>query len=354
MLKVPRSAAAVGLAGALLTCSNRPDEGPRPGPAPAAAPQRARPKLLFIDSYHEGYPWSDGILRGALGVLGVHRTPDGGLDERRSAVTIQIVHMDTKRNPAAALHRKAGQRVKALIDTWRPDLVIAADDNASKHVIAPYFVGARLPFIFCGVNWDASAYGFPAANVTGMIEVSLVRELLRALLPYARGQRIGLLGARNESNQKEADAYRTALKLALSEIRFVDDFATWKAEFRRLQREVDVLLLAPPSFLSAGPDAAARQAEARRFALDNTRIPTGAVEDWIAPYALVTFAKRAAEQGEWAARAALQILAGTPPSQVPIAQNQQAVIFLNMPLARALGARFPVDLVEQATLVGAE
>ncbi len=27
-------------------------------------------KVLFIDSYHEGYEWSDGIVRGTKSVLG--------------------------------------------------------------------------------------------------------------------------------------------------------------------------------------------------------------------------------------------------------------------------------------------
>ena len=47
-------------------------------------------------------------------------------------------------------------KAKAEIDAFKPDVVIAADDNASKYLIEPYFKDAALPFVFCGVNWDAS------------------------------------------------------------------------------------------------------------------------------------------------------------------------------------------------------
>jgi ABC-type uncharacterized transport system substrate-binding protein len=308
-------------------------------------------KLLLIDSYHEGYPWSDGIVQGALKTLDVRRGADGRLDDSRSSVTVQIARMDTKRNTAEDYQKEAGKKVKAIIDSWKPDIVIAADDNASKLVIVPYFRDTELPVVFCGVNWDASVYGFPARNVTGMVEVSLLPSMLEVLKPLAHGPRIGLLGADNESNLKEVDAYRARFKLDLAEVRLVSDFEAWKAAFVALQGTVDLLLLAPPSFLGAGGADAAKQPEARRFVLESTRIPTGSVEDWIAPYSLVTFAKRASEQGEWAAATALEVLAGTPPSQIPIATNQQASVYLNMPLAKRLGVRFPVELVEQATLV---
>ncbi|MCP4577871.1 MAG: hypothetical protein GY846_16480 [Deltaproteobacteria bacterium] len=73
------------------------------------------------------------------------------------------------------------------------DVVIAADDNASKYLIKPFYKDAGLPFVFCGVNWDASNYGFPYRNVTGMIEVAGAKELVKILQGYAKGSRVALL-----------------------------------------------------------------------------------------------------------------------------------------------------------------
>lgn len=303
-------------------------------------------KILFVDSYHEGYPWSEGIVQGVRNSLKIH----SNLDENIALAELRLVRMDTKRHPEEAFKEEAGRKVKSLIDEWRPDLVIAADDNAAKYVVVPFLKDTDLPVVFCGINWTAEAYGFPCRNVTGMLEVALIPNLLTTLKPYVRGQRVGLLGANNESNQKEVEAYRGIFKLELAETVLVDDLAEWKTAYSELQDKVDLLILAPPSFLMAGPGTVADQTEARRFVEHATKIPTASVEDWIAPYSMACFAKRSQEHGEWAAKTALEILGGRMPSTIKVAQNQQAAIILNMPLAKKLGLHFPVELMEMATM----
>ena len=128
---------------------------------------------------------------------------------------------------------------------------------------------------------------------------------------------------------------------------FVDTLAQWKQAYIDIQDKVDMLILAPPSFIETEQD----QADARAFVLQNTKIPTGSVEEWIAPYSLVCYAKVGGEQGEWAARAALRILSGVSPDRIPVAVNHHARLCLNMPLAKKLGIRFPVEMIEQASLI---
>jgi len=309
-------------------------------------------RILFVNSYHEGYPWSDGITQGVLQALHLGRSPSSStqFESDGSNVALRIFYLDTKRNDSEEFGRASAARAKAEIDSWKPEVVICSDDNAVRDLIVPYFKGSTLPFVFCGVNWDASVYGFPWPNVAGMVEVSLIPDMLKLMRPHAKGGRVGLLGARNESNLKEIEAYRAVLHVELAEVALVDNLHDWEQRFLALQKNVDMLILAPPSFLAAGQDNLARRTEAERFALENTRIPTGSVEDWIAGYSLVCVAKKASEQGEWAAQAAMRILNGTPPSEIPIVMNQQATIHLNMPLARRLGIHFPVDLIEKAVL----
>ena len=115
-------------------------------------------KVLFVDSYHEGYAWGDGIISGIKTVL------------EGSGVELKIFRMDTKRNGEKAFKESAALKAKAEIEDFKPDVVIAGDDNASKYLVVPYYKDASLPFIFCGVNWDATGYGFPFKNVTGMLE----------------------------------------------------------------------------------------------------------------------------------------------------------------------------------------
>jgi len=88
------------------------------------------------------------------------------------------------------------------------------------------------------------------------------------------------------------------------------------------------------------------------FVMRKTRIPSAALYDFNREFVLVSYANDPAEQGEWAARTALAILAGKRPSDIPLTENRRARIYLNMQLARKLGVIFPMDLLEQATFTG--
>ncbi len=147
-------------------------------------------KVLFVDSYHEGYAWSDGITSG------IQKTLEG------SGVELKIVRMDTKRNTDTAFKESAALKAKAEIEAFKPDVVIAADDNAAKFLIEPNYKDASLPFVFCGVNWDEKEYGFPYKNVTGMVEVTPLPQLIEQLQPFAKGDRIGFIGPDIANRQK--------------------------------------------------------------------------------------------------------------------------------------------------------
>ncbi|MCX9009588.1 MAG: hypothetical protein OIN66_00560, partial [Candidatus Methanoperedens sp.] len=101
-------------------------------------------KILYIDSYHAGYEWSDGETRGIEKIL------------NDTGVELKILRMDTKRNDSDAFGKQAGLKAKSVIEEFKPDVVIASDDPAFKYVIMPYYRDATLPFVFCGINWDVS------------------------------------------------------------------------------------------------------------------------------------------------------------------------------------------------------
>jgi ABC-type uncharacterized transport system substrate-binding protein len=287
-------------------------------------------KVLFIDSYHAGYAWSDGITEGVQSVCG----PAG--------VQLEILHMDTKRNSSPEFMKEAAAKAKAKIESWQPDIVIAADDNASKHLIVPFYKGSELPFVFCGVNWDASGYGFPAANVTGMVEVSLTQQLVDYLLPLAKGNRIGFLSPDIATGRKEAKNTKSVFGMELTEY-YAKDYADWKTGYLNLQGEVDILLLA-----STGGLYDDQADDMTLFVESKTTIPTGATYDFMAPYVLLSFAKVAEEQGSWAAASALKILGGASPSSIPITPNSQGQLFVNGRIATVIGAEIPFELVEAA------
>ena len=82
-------------------------------------------KILYVDSYHEGYAWSDGITNGIK----------AGLDG--TGVELKVFRMDTKRNADEGFKKEAALKAKTMIEAFAPDVVIASDDNASKYLIMP-------------------------------------------------------------------------------------------------------------------------------------------------------------------------------------------------------------------------
>jgi len=292
-------------------------------------------KILYVDSYHQGYAWSDGIESGVREIL----------DE--SGTELKIIRLDTKRNPDEAFGKAAGTDAKSEIEAFNPDVVIACDDNAQKYLVVPYFKEDSLPFVFCGVNWDATVYGYPTNNVTGMVEVELPDQLVELLKVYANGDQLGYVSIDTETERKIYDTYNQ---------RFFDGklqgyWATTEDEFKEAflaaQQEVDILFVGN----NAGSDTWDED-QMQLFLLENTTIPTGSINDWMAPYVLLSLAKSSKEQGEWAAQSALRIIDGTPVSDIAVAENKKGVLILNLDVADKLSVVFAPSLIKIAQLIG--
>ncbi|MCP4044158.1 MAG: hypothetical protein GY731_19760 [Gammaproteobacteria bacterium] len=301
---------------------------------PAWATDHAGKKILYINSYHSGYAWGDAITEGVEDVL------DG------RGVTLKIHWMDTKRNQDMAFLKEAALEAKAVVEAFKPDVVIVSDDNAAKYLLKPYFRGAGLPFVFCGVNWDASVYDLPYSNTTGMVEMELIRPLLTQLRRHARGDKIGHLAVGSLTSRKNAGWHKRALGVDYERIHFVDNYQEWKRRYLELQEEVDILILGNTQTL-AGWD----KKDAVRFVHRNTLIPTGTSNPGIKDFALIGYLRVPHEYGSWAARSALKILEGADPASIPVTRNRKGRVVINQALSEKLGVVFEPALFKRAQIV---
>jgi hypothetical protein len=124
---------------------------------------------------------------------------------------------------------------------------------------------------------------------------------------------------------------------------YVKTLAEFQQQFLAAQNEVDMLIIGT----NAGIDRWDEQ-EVEDFMRVNTSVPTGTMYDWLAPYVLVTVAKKAAEQGEWAGKTALDILSGVPIAQIPVTENKHGVLILNLDVAEELGLIFSPSMLRYA------
>ncbi len=293
-------------------------------------------KILFINSYHKGYAWSDGIQRGVEAILA---------DEK--FVLLKTIEMDTKRNTSAEFILQAAFKVKQYIEKFNPDVVIAADDNASKYVVEPYYKNADLPFVFCGVNWDASVYGYPYSNATGIVEVALIKQIIRQLQTYAKGSKIGFIGGDVLTTHKELKYHKKLFNINYDKIYLVKTFKEWQEKYLQLQEEVDMIIF----YNYAGISGINDWQLAEKFILENIKIPTSSAYRFMAPLVAITIAKSAEEQGRWSAQTALKILAGVKPSEIPIVQNNDGKLIINIKLVNKLGLRIPLNILRISEII---
>ncbi len=292
-------------------------------------------KCLFVSSYHQGYGWSDGIERGLRGVL-------------EGQCEIQRFDMDTKRRKSEEEIQDSARRAKALIESWRPDIVITADDNAAKYLIVPYYKNHSLPFVFCAVNWTAEEYGFPYGNVTGMLEVAPVGPTLERALQVVRSlRRVFYIGADTLTESKNLKRYQdvTHSKGLQLDYALVGTTKAWLAAFRRAQN-YDLVILGN----NAGINDWDRD-QVRAVVMHDSRKLSVTNASTMMPYAMLGLTKVAEEQGEWAAKAALQILDGMLPRDIPIVANNRREVWINPRLLAASKVTLTDELMKKAKKV---
>lgn len=292
-------------------------------------------RILWVDSYHEGFAWSDGVTRGVRKVLG------------ESGAQVKVVRMDTKRNPSPDHARKAAGEAMQAVREFSPDVVMASEDNAQRFFVVPFLKGGDIPVVACGINWDASEYGYPAPNVTGMVEVNLLGEARRVLRKFSGGDRTGYIAADTESERKNLGIYNARDFKGALDGRLVSRFADFGPAFEEVQSRSDMLIMGGNAGIEGWDDAAARA-----FLLDHTRIATGSFDEYLSPYVIFTFAKEPEEQGEWMAATALRVLDGENPADIPMVENRRVRLIVNLRLARAAGIVLPVSLLKTATVIG--
>lgn len=280
-------------------------------------------KVFYINSYHKGYKPSDDVLKGIHSFF------------KNKDVLIEDFFMDTKRNNTEEHTQKVVKQVLEKIDHFRPDVIIASDDNAVKEVVVPYFRNGPIPVVFCGVNWSASEYNLPSENVTGMLEVLPLPELIDTTLKYfPESKKLTVLSEKTLSEEKNKQLLDTLFrnKGLTTKYIFVDEFDDWKLAFIDANNNADLIYLPTNGAIKGWNDE-----EAISFVGENIKKPVVTCDDFMMNFSVLGLTKVAEEQGEWAALNAWKILQGHDVSEIPLAKNQKYEAWLNAKFADKIG-----------------
>jgi ABC-type uncharacterized transport system substrate-binding protein len=262
-------------------------------------------------------------------------------------VEYEFIYLDTKRNPGEEHRRDAAWMAKNKINEIQPDVIISFDDDAFKYLIMPYYKDTEIPIVFAGVDWNASGYGVPYSNTTGMVSVDLVCQMLDHIKQYAKGERISWIGYDSLSARKIVKAYLDILDINMT-VHYVANFEEWQNAFLHLQTETDIIIQSGmlTDMVDWDNDAA------RRFVQSNIQIPIGTINEQLMSCSMFGMVKNVSEFGEWTAKAALEIMDGKNPSDIAITQNKEGSIILNLDLAEQLDIAFDVSVLKSARIFG--
>ena len=292
----------------------------------------AADKCLFISSYHQGYAWSDGVEKGVRATL-------------QDKCEIKQFDMDTKRNKSTTYAMTKALEAKSLIDTWQPDVVITADDNAAKYVIQEHYKNAKTPFVFCGVNWTAEEYGFPYSNVTGIIEVAPLSPLLEKVQDLLTRANTALyIGANTTTEMKNYERFEKVtarLSIELDSV-LADTVEQWLNAYKKAQ-SYDFIIMGS----NAGIPDWNEELIINEITPNSKKLSVTSHE-WMMPYSMLGFTKIAEEQGELAAEAALSILNGVDISKIAIVPNRKWDIWTNTALLNASGIKLSEGLLRKS------
>ncbi len=288
---------------------------------------------IFVNSYSPGYHWSDEIDRGVV----------AGLD---GACKLERLFLDSKKNKDKDSQKAKSLELKTIIDQRNPDVVIVSDDNAVELVLAQHYKNSKIPFVFCGLNWDITPYGLPYKNTTGMVEVAPIGPLF-AEARKATEQKlktVSFIAADNETQRKEfarVEKYFLAAKVEITPL-WIKNFEQFKKAYVDAQQSDFVLL-----WNTAGADGW-KDSDAKDWILKNTKKLSASVYENMIPFAGISFVKLGFEQGEYAGNAAAQILEGKPAREIKVIQNSRFDRYLNKEVTAKASVQPSAEFVASA------
>lgn len=308
-----------------------------------AVPNHTPPfKVLVVMSYEETFPWCQEIKKGIDNILSPSHQ-------------IHYYYMNTKMDYANGWQK--AETAFELYRTIRPDGVIAADDNAQSMFVVPYLKNkVTTPVMFCGVNAEPEKYGYPASNVSGILERVHIDETIafaRQLIPSIKT--VGFIAkdcpsvrAIKDRVDRESPAYST---------QFVDfKMPVTKQQALAMTMELkdrcDLLFMETFQGITDADGRPMEDKEIMPMLAHAFGKPVVGSNLYTVRYAaLCAVVKTGREQGETAAKMLLKAMQGTHVDQIPIEFNKYGKRHINVTVMNTIGITPKPIILQGAQLV---
>jgi diguanylate cyclase (GGDEF)-like protein len=273
----------------------------------SSLPAFAARQVFVLNSYHQGYKWTDDLMHGL----------EASLHQYDPEVLIHTEYMDMKRNLDSAYLASLPEFMRLKYAFLRPDIVIAADDSAFFFMLEH---GARIfpdtPAVFCGVNTTPLPH-LPSwmTGVGEFADLSGTLNLMRGLQPRMR--EIMVISDKTKTGLGIAAELRKIAPADLP-LKFLDNLALPELtkQVRGIGPETGLLFLV---YFQDREGNTYGTTEAISAISEASPVPVFGAWDFLMGHGLFGgFLTNGYEQGRIAGSMAGRIMSGEKPSEIPL------------------------------------
>ncbi len=277
--------------------------------------------ILYLNSYHNGYHWSDGLLEGIRTVL----------NQSNYKVDLQIEYMDAKKYNYDIISTNLYSLYQEKFKNEAFDVVILSDNDALNFVVQHrQDLFKNIPVVFCGVN-DLKDSDISAGNITGIVELyDFIGTLKVAKTLHPKKDRLVFLS----DSSTTGTAIRHQAEKLLEEDNLGLQVEYWtQLSLEETQKKVSKLpdntfLFIAPYYLTIDGRFYTSE-EVTEAVYKHSSVPIYSAWEFMVGYGTVGGkVLSGVEHGKTAGKMALQILNGTKADDIPIIREPEGGVYL--------------------------
>lgn len=284
-------------------------------PALQAGAENEKKNVLFLNSYHNGYRWSDGLLEGVRSTL----------NDSKVKIDLQIEYMDAKKFPYTDVSKNLFSLYKKKFKDESFDIIVTSDNDALDFINEyrdDLFPG--VPVVFCGVN-DLQDSDIAKGNITGVVEAfDFISTVKVAQKLHPEKKRIIILtddSTTGTAIRKQIENISTAPNIGIKVESWIQMSVT-EAQKRVENLPDDTILFIAPYYQTTGEDDFYTSEEVSEAVYLHSSVPIYTAWEFMVGYGAVGGrVLSSVEQGKMTGRIALQVLGGTPVEDIPIVKE---------------------------------
>lgn len=313
--------------------------------AQAANPPEA--SILFINSYHRGYSWSDGI--------------EDGFRERLVAsdrkIELSVEYLDSRRFSYGAQIEPLAQAMAVKYADYQPDVVVVADNAAFDFAIRYRDrLFPQRPIVFGGYNNFRPAVIDGIANITGVNEEVAIGDTVNmALGVHPRTHTLAFIVSTGDASSKRIG--EVAEETVFPELRkrfdvvVLKDASIEEIHQRLAKLPADSLLFLSGQVSDKSGSRSLSPAENGRRITAGSPFPAYTFWDFhLGNGALGGHIIPPDEQGRTMAGMALRVLDGTPVDSIPVVMTTPTRNVFDYPVMQRFGVN-EADLPPGAVII---